>query len=48
MKLTIMCRWDGKDELGNLLQIGVYPYIISILTGETEKITKEGFITLLN
>jgi len=39
-------RWDGRDASGNILQDGVYPYIISYLTNEGEKMTYEGFVLL--
>jgi gliding motility-associated-like protein len=36
--------WDGKSESGIPVQNGIYPYIISFITEEGDKITAEGFV----
>ncbi|MFT4602629.1 MAG: gliding motility-associated-like protein [Arenicella sp.] len=36
--------WDGRGPEGQVVQNGVYPYLITFITNEGDKITSEGFV----
>lgn len=41
-------KWNGKNAQGQLMQAGMYAYILSFIDEEGEKYTVEGFVILHN